>query len=168
MKLTEILAIYAALLSTIVFFWNVVRTVPRYKVDIGFGIESENDQPKHGVYISTKNPSPHTVHLANIDILYRHSEESFFERVKFLFKYKRLPISVGWVYSSLSLYKIDDKCPISLESGKSHMVFVPNETLEEILEGSCSRDLRACVSDQLWRRKYSNVFVYPKDGISRN
>ncbi len=85
-------------------------------------------------YISVKNPSSHTVHLANISILYPFGKRNLFEKLKHALKYRRLPSFVGWCHSSLSNYDIDDKCPIALEPGTSIGVFVPEDVLEKIFE----------------------------------
>ncbi len=162
MKPTEILSIYAALLSTIVFLWNIIRAIPRYKVDIAFAVHEENGECKHGVYISIRNPSPHTVHLAGIDILYPYRESTLKERVEHVVKYRQTPKTVGWVHSSLSNYDLDDQCPLALESGKSKNIFIPHEALEKILDDCTTREIIACVQDQLWRNKHSKKFNYPE------
>jgi hypothetical protein len=162
LEVTKILAIYAACLSTVVFIWNIVRTIPRYKVDIIFGTTEIEGEFKDGVYVSIKNPSPHTVHLSNVSLLYPHKKVNLIELVKFALKYRRFSRAVGWVHTSLSNYKVDDKCPTALESGRSHNVFVPHDVLEEILKDCESRQIKAVVQDQLWRNKYSGRFEYPE------
>jgi hypothetical protein len=165
LKSTEILAIYAACLSTIIFIWNILRTIPRYKVDIVFGVHENDGESKHGVYIFTRNSSPHTVHLSGIDILYPYKKSRSIDLIRHILKYRQMPGTVGWVNSSLSKYGLEDKCPLALESGKSHGVFIPHEILEEILKDNEQRQIRACVQDQLWRNKYSKKFEYPKVGV---
>lgn len=162
MKATELLSIYAALLSTAVFIWNIVRAIPRYKVDIVYAVHEEDGECKHGVYVSIRNPSPHTIHLAGVDILYPYAKASFIERVGFMFKYRRLPSTVGWVHSSLSNFGLKNEFPLALESGKSKNVFVPHEVLEDIFEDCIGRDIKVCVQDQIWRNKYSPKFNYSK------
>lgn len=169
MKGTEILAIYAAFLSTIVFVWNILRTIPRFKVDILFGVDSDEEEARHGVFIFARNPSPHTVHLAAIDILFPYGKRNLMDLVIHIFQYRRFPRAVGWIHSSLSLYGIDDGCPVALKAGKSHKVFISNEVLEEIMKDSEKRELRACIQDQLWRNKYSKIIEYPivkKSGVN--
>lgn len=162
MKITEILAVYAALLSTIVFAWNMRKAIPSYKVEIVFGADKVDDEYVAGAYISVKNPSDHTVHLSNIDILYPFGKRDIFEKLKHVFKYRSLPLTVGWCSSSLSNYEIDDKCPVALEPGKSIGILVPNKVLEKILEDCEERVIKASVQDELWRNKYSSKFECPK------
>jgi hypothetical protein len=164
-ELTEFLAIYAACLSTIVLAWNIRRAVPKYKIDLVFGTHGSGESLDHGVYIGARNPSAHTVHLAGLDLLFRHRKPSLIENVKHLLKYRRWPRTVGWVHTSLYNYGLQDGYPLALEAGKSHDVFVPNKILEEILSDSVDRDIKAGVQDQLWRKKYSKKFEYPKNGI---
>ncbi|ASK32878.1 hypothetical protein CEK62_20220 (plasmid) [Alcanivorax sp. N3-2A] len=162
MKLTEILAIYAAVLSTIVFVWNIRRAIPRFKVEIIFGTDEVDGELVVGAYISVKNPSSHTVHLSNISLLYPYRKSGLYERIKHLLKYRRFPFAAGWVHSSLSNYGIDDKCPVSLEPGKSVGIFVPEDVLEKVFEECEERSIKASAQDELWRNKYSGKFEYPE------
>ena len=165
MKVTDFLAIYAAGLSTIVFVWNYVRATPRIKVEVISGSDEIDGEFVFGAYISVKNPSSQTVHLSNISILYPYKQSNLTDILKHIIKYQRIPKSEGWVSSSLSNYKIDDGCPISLEPGKAHSILVPERILEQIFEDSYSRKIKAVVQDQLWRNKYSNKFSLPKDNV---
>jgi len=167
LKITEILSIYAALLSTIVFIWNIRRVIPNFKVEMIFGSDEIDGEFVSGAYISVKNPSPHTVHLANISILYPYREINILELIKHVFKYRRLPYKVGWVHSSLSNYEVDDKCPMALDPGKSIGILVPESVLEEVFEDSTKRVIKASVQDELWRNKYSKKFEYPNTGESK-
>jgi len=162
LKPTEYLAIYAAFLSTIIFIWNIRRSIPKFTVDIMFGGHGEGDELDHGIYVGIRNPSPHTVHLSGIDLLYRYKETRLIDKILYLFKYRRLPRTEGWVHTGLSNYSLKDECPLALESGKSHNVFVPNDILEKIFDDSIDRYLMARVQDQLWRNKYSKKLLYPK------
>lgn len=74
MTVTEFLAIYAAFLSTVVFIWNWAREIPRVKVKIVCGTEKVDEGYLSGVYIFVQNPTPHTVHLAAIHILYLYKK----------------------------------------------------------------------------------------------
>lgn len=161
MKITEILSIYAAVLSTIVFAWNMRRAIPSFKVELIFGTEKIDGEYVSGVYISVKNPSSHAVYLANISVLYPSGKRNIFEKMKHVLKYRRLPSSAGWCYSSLSNYDIDDKCPIALEPGKPIGILVPEDVLEKIFEDCEERLIKASVQDELWRNKYSRKFEYP-------
>lgn len=160
MKVTEILAIYAALLSTFVFIWNIHRAIPRYKVEVVFGSDEIDGEWVHGIYISVKNPSPHSVHLSNVSILYPYKKMSLFEFITDTLKYRRFPMTLGWVHSSLSNYDIDDGCPLTLEPGKSHGILVPDSALKKISEDNEKRVIKVMVQDQLWRNKYSRKFIY--------
>lgn len=155
------MSIYAAILSSVVFIWNIARATPRFKVDLGVGVNDENGECKSGIFISIRNPSPHIVHLAVVSILYKFEKIGIIGRIKHTLKYRRLPYSVGWVYSSLSNYEIDDKCPISLEPGTSHNIFVPDNIIQEILKDNELSKLKASVQDQLWRNKYSSELEWP-------
>lgn len=161
MKITEALSIYAAVLSTIVFIWNIRRAIPRFQVEVVFGTDEVDGEFVSGAYISVKNPSPHTVHLSNISILYPYRKIGVVEGVKHFIKYRRLPFTAGWVRSSLSNYGVEDKCPVALDSGKSVGILVPESVLEKIFEDCKERVIKASAQDELWRNKYSRRFEYP-------
>ena len=160
MKVTEFLAIYGASLSTVIFVWNVNRARPRIKVEIVYGSREVEDEEMSGIYVSVKNPSPHIVHLSGISLLYPYKKNKLIELIAYIFKYRRIPVTAGWVPVNLSNYVLIDDFPLALEPGRSHNVFVPDETLEEILEGCSRRQIKAVVQDQLWRNKYSQKFDY--------
>lgn len=64
MDITKYLAIYAALLSTAVFLWNVWRARPKFKVKLTLGMDKIEDEYVSGAYIALQNPSAHTVHIS--------------------------------------------------------------------------------------------------------
>ncbi len=161
LKLTDYLAIYAAALSTLVFIWNMLQSKPKVRVDLVYGIEEDGEDLKSGVYIFVRNLSSHQVHLSNVSLMYPYRKVSVKERVIHLWKYKRLPIRIGWVSTSLSNYSIDDGCPISIEPRMSHKVLIIDEKLEKLLEDSINNSVIACTQDQLWNNTYSKVFVNP-------
>lgn len=161
LKLTEYFAIYAAVLSTFVFLWNVLQSKAKIKIDLIYGIEGEDDDIKSGVYIFVRNLSSHQVYLSNLSLLYPYRSVSFKERIAHLWKYKRFPSRIGWVLTSLSNYSIEDGCPICLEPRKSHSVLITDDKLENVLSDAVDRNLIACVQDQLWNNTYSNIFHYP-------
>jgi hypothetical protein len=160
LKSTELLAFYGAILSTIVFAWNISRAIPRIKVEIVFGLGEIEGKETDGVLISVQNPSPHTVHLVNISILYRYRNAKISELFTYPFKYRKLPRTVGWASSSLSDYNVEDGCPLALEPGKSHNVFVSETVLNEMFDDGDKNLIRAAVQDQLWRTKYSPKLEY--------
>ncbi|MGR1582831.1 hypothetical protein ACSSNL_15345 [Thalassobius sp. S69A] len=162
MDITKYLAIYAALLSTAVFMWNVSRARPKFKVKMTLGMEKIEDEYVSGAYIALQNPSAHTVHISAVDILYRYRRESLLDRVKHAWEFKRIMLRVGWVHYPLSMHGVETGLPISLEAGKSHMIFISDEKLDEIIEDALDRRIIASAQDALWRTKYSAKFDYPK------
>lgn len=162
MKVTDYLAVYAALLSTLVFVWNVVQSRPKVRVDLIFGLDEKGDDLRSGVWIVIRNLSSHDVHLAGIDLLYKGTTPSTWQRLKHMWRFKSLARRMSWVHSSLSLYGLESGCPLKLEARKSHQVFVPEKVTEKIFAKAVNRDLIACVQDQLWNNVYSSRFAFPK------
>lgn len=154
MKLPEILTVYASILSTIVFIWNIHKAKPNFKITVVFGCKMIDSELVEGAYISVKNPSSRVVHLTNISLLYPHKMR-LFEIFLHVLKYKRMNLNMGWVYSNLSNYEIDDGCPLALEPGRAHGILIPKKTLEEIFEDSNKKEIKASAQDQLWRNRVS-------------
>jgi hypothetical protein len=157
MKLTEYLAIYAAALSTIVFFWNILSSRPRLRIQILPGTNGDDDNIEMGVHISVQNTSAHVIHVSNSSVLYPHMKTTLLDKAKHFLKYKRLCTTVGWVHSDLSFYDVKDEFPASIEARKSHDIFIPERALEKILKDASSRELRFGVQDALWRSTYSKA-----------
>jgi hypothetical protein len=160
LKLTEYLAIYAALLSTIVFVWNVLRSRPRLKVDLIFCLEGSDDNLRSGVDITVRNMSPHEVHLAAVGVLVPFRRVTLKERFAHLFQFKRLPLRIGWVHLNLSRYSVETGCPVRLEARSSHRVFIAEDIIEKILSGASEKQLMAMAQDQLWNNVYSRPFEW--------
>ncbi|MGR5139965.1 hypothetical protein [Vibrio jasicida] len=161
MKLTDYLAIYAAVLSTLVFIWNMLQSKPKVRVDLIYGIEEDGDDLKSGVYIFVRNLSSHQVHLSNLSLMYPYRKVSVKERIIHAWKYNRFPIRIGWVSTSLSNYSIDDGCPICIEPRMSHKVLITDDKLAQLLDDAIDNSVIACAQDQLWNNTYSKVFVNP-------
>ncbi|MCA3153410.1 MAG: hypothetical protein ING30_00010 [Burkholderiales bacterium] len=158
MKITDYLAVYAAVLSTLVFLWNVLQSRPRIKVDLIFGIEGSGDAVTSGIYVFVRNLSSHDIHLSNIDILYPYTKPTWKERIAHAWRFKRLPKRLGWVHSSLSNYSVATGCPVCVEARQSHQVFIPQASVERVLADAVERSLMACAQDQLWNNAYSGRF----------
>ena len=161
MKITGYLAIYASILSTLAFAWNVLQSRPKVRVDLILGTKGTGDALKLGVYIFVRNLSSHDVHLSNIKLLYPYRVVSLKDRLAHVWRFKRFPRRVGWVHSSLSNYSVESGCPVCLEARKSHQVFIPQPALERVLAEANDRAIMACVQDQLWNDVYSGKFKCP-------
>ena len=160
--MTEVLAIYAACLSTVVFIWNITQSKPKIKVSIIFSIDTVEGVNKSGISIFVQNRSSNKVHISSVSILYRYKKTSTKDLLGHLWKFKQIPRRIGWIHSRLSNYEINDGCPISLEGRSTHRIFVPEERLDEIFKDSTDRYIMAVAQDQLWNNRYSEKFHYPK------
>ena len=160
MKITDYLAIYAAILSSVVFLWNVLQSRPRFKVDLLFGVDTVEGVTRSGVSIVVRNTSSHDIHLAAIGLLYPYAKAGTKKRLLHLWRYKRWPRRVGWCQTSLSNYSLKDGCPMCLEARKSHHVLVPKGIVEKVLSQATEGKLIATVQDQLWHKIYSRPFTW--------
>jgi hypothetical protein len=65
------------------------------------------------------------------------------------------------VHTSFKYFGVSDGCPVAIEAGNAHQIFLPEAQVEEILRGAEARDLMAHAQDMLWHNSYSNVLAYP-------
>ena len=160
MKLTDYLAIYAAVLSTAVFVWNVVQARPRLRVDVIFGIEEIDGVVQGGVCLCVRNVSSKEVHLAQLSVLYPYKAATLKARLSYLCKFRRLPTRENWIHTSLKYYAVETGCPVSIDARKSHQIFLPAETVETILAKAYEPKLMACAQDALWKNVYSRPYEW--------
>ena len=158
MRLTDFLAIYGATVSTATAVWNYFRAQPQVRVILIFALENIEGESQVGLGISIQNVSSQTVHITSVSFLYPFAKSTFGDKLKRLVRSRRIPRNDGWCYSSLSLHGIEDGCPVSIEPGKSHWIFIRQEMLDGIFKGVQSRRVKAVVQDALWRKTYSNAF----------
>lgn len=96
LKLTELLAIYGALLSSFVFLWNVLKSRRKVAVKLIYGLESEEDDIKTGVYVFIQNPSAQVVHISGLSILHPWRKTNIFKVILESIKYRRWFSTYGW------------------------------------------------------------------------
>lgn len=161
-ELTKLLAVYGAFLSTVVFIWNVLRARPRARVKIILGVEEIDGKFVHGAYISVQNPSSAPVHISSISVLYPYRTTGLKDALEHLLRFRRLPTRLGWVHSALHYRGVKDGCPVSIDPGKAHQVFLPEQVIEEMLNDSVKRELIAVAQDQLWNDTYSSTLSFPR------
>ncbi|KZN30042.1 hypothetical protein N480_03600 [Pseudoalteromonas luteoviolacea S2607] len=160
MKITEILAIYAACLSTLVFVWNIAKATPKFKVDLLHGIEEKDGEYVEGIYVIVRNHSSHKIHLAGLVLLYQSEKQSILKKLLHFIKYRNWSNSLGWVHCYPSSYGVEHNFPVELEAFQSHELFIPNSVVDEVLEKGINRKIKAKAQDQLWRNKYSKALEY--------
>jgi hypothetical protein len=160
--LTDGLALYAAVLSTVIFGWEIVRARPKVKVALILGDEGSGENARSGVYIFVRNPSSSPVHVTNISVLYPFQRTNLKDALEHMFRFRRLPLTLGWTHSSLHFHDVEHGCPVSVEPGKAHQVFMPDSVVEDLLKDAVRRELRAVAQDQLWNNAYSPVFTVPE------
>ena len=160
MVLTNILAIYGASLSTAIAVWNYRSTRPQVRVRLIFALEKVQGESQLGIGISIQNVSAQTVHISNVSLLYPYRRATLRDKLEHLIHFKRIPRDEGWCYSNLSLHGVEDGCPTSIAPGKSHWIFIRQEVLDGLLEGSQSSRVKAVAQDALWRNTYSKAFDY--------
>lgn len=158
MKTTDYLAIYAAVLSTIVFVWNILQSRPRFRLDLVIGMETQNGELQGGVYIIVRNLSNHDVHLASIGYCYQYMKPCLREYISHAWRFKQIPRRLGWVHSDLSNHAISTGCPITIGARKSHSVFLPESVIRTMLNGTFAPLLIARAQDELWNNVYTKPF----------
>lgn len=160
MGLTDYLAIYGAILSTAVFVWNALRTTPRFKLRIAYAADGRGKKVRSGIGVSIQNPSSQPVHINGLSFLYPYRRVGLIDRIRDAIRFKNIFLRSGWCYASFSLYETSCGCPVTVEPGKSHYVFVPEEALKRVLRSAIRRSLRVVAQDALYRNSESPIFDY--------
>ena len=160
MKNFDYLALYAAILSTINFLWGIYKESPKVKAYLIHGSAEIEGKLVGGIYLNVQNPSIQTLHISNILILYPYKKNSFRNILCDIWKNKRLSSRICWTHSSLSMFGLSAGCPLSLESGKSHRVFIPDAILQTIFNDAVRKELKCVVQDEVRKSKYSQIFKY--------
>jgi hypothetical protein len=155
-----LIAIYAAVLSTVVFVWNIRISRGRLRVQILHGAEEVDDGIVHGVYVSIQNPSHKPVYVRHASVLYPSVSSTFFGRLLHLLKYRRWSRSAGWVHTSPSYEEIMTDLPKTIQPGDSCGFIMDKQKLLRLVEGRKQGILRVSVQDALWRTTYSNIMEY--------
>ncbi len=151
-----VISIYAAVLSTAVFIWNVRNAKGRVKANLVYGVEKTGDEYVSGIHVAIQNHSNKSVYVRSVSVLYPYRKKEWFERVRHLFKYRNWPSTVDWVQTSPSYEKIETGLPKIIEPGDSHGFLLPEDKLAELTESRISAKIKVCVQDALWRNTYSN------------
>ena len=158
MKITEFLAIYAAVLSTAVFIWKITTSRAKFAVTLTDGANKSGEGFESGVFLSIQNPSPHTVHVNSVSLVYPYRKITLLEKIAHVFRYRRLDRYIGWVHHGLVFAGIETGLPVSIEPRQSHSIFIPENVIWNILNENGATVFAAVAQDALWRDKYSGVF----------
>lgn len=166
MKLTEYLAIYAAIMSSVVFFWNVRKSRPNFRVKVSHGIGDQKDGTKTAGFVaSVENMSAQTVFIKPISILIFKENPTLKDRWTFLRKYKRYSRTQGWVFGNFENFDIEQDRQNKLEPGQSFSVFIPASVCKVIAEHSKSTIFRAYAQNELGENRYSKDMEIPEAWI---
>ena len=157
MKVTEWLAVYAAILSTATFSWNFLQSRPRAKTSVMFGIKEGEGV---GIYVVIYNRSSHKIHLANVGLMYQFKKETLREKIHYIWRFHRWPSRPGWCNYDLQLFGFSAGCPTTIEPRSSHDVFIPDEKVREILKDAISTKIGACSQDKLAQNSYATPIEY--------
>ena len=156
MKNLDFVAIYAAVLSTIHIIWTIRSETPKVNVKIVNGFDRVDSEVIDGIYIIVQNSSKHSLNISNILILIPQNK-SLMQRVKSHLRFKN-HVRFTWAHSSLANYGLNAGCPLKLEPGKSHSVFIPEQTLNLILKDSTLKEIACVVQDEVRKPKYSKKY----------
>lgn len=160
-------AIYAAVLSTIVFLWNIKNSKPSYSVELAPSAQDNGKEIEDGIDITIKNPSSKVVNISNISLVYASPREAFFLVNLYRGLSEKLlnlePSNVRAHYFLPvhgELFK--PKTFLSIDAHNSKNIFVPLSSMEEMLKDPDVENgvFYAIVQDALSRRRYSPIFRY--------
>lgn len=155
MKLTEVMAVYGAVLSTLTFLLTVFRARPRLKVDLIYGTEDD----RAGVFVYVRNASSHKVRVESITLLYQAVRISVWRRLIDMLVYRRLYRWHGWAISLEPSGGLSTGCPLTLEPHAAHRFMIPDQIMDRLLEKGVSERVVAKAQDALWKDYYSRPYT---------
>lgn len=155
MKLTDWIAIYAAVLSTCVFIWQFGQGKPRVKVAVVPGVVDGD----HGAYISVQNRSAHAVSISHCSFLYPGRKQTVWDWLTHAWQFRTFPRRLGWIHAFLP-YDLDLKLPARLEPHDSLGIFIPEAKLFEHFQGNLEMMVVFKVQDALWKDYFTNEYHF--------
>lgn len=154
MKATDYLAIYGAVISTIVLAWNVAWAIrmSRSRVRIGLipSYGSSRGRSVDGYMISVANPSSVKVTLFEMTVWFERrriaKHRHFWNR-----HIRRKQTPEGWGAALLSLEGY--QTPLELGPGEAREFIAPADRVKDLTDGAST--IRVAVRDGLMRRHFS-------------
>lgn len=161
LELTKYLAVYAAVLSTIVFLWNVKQARSTFRVHLAFAFGHSKGETVPGLLVDIQNPSSHTVHLVDVSFITRFKSGIRFKNIMRFIR-SRDPLALSSCFEMrFPPHLIDTGLPVSVQPRASHTIFVPCVTVEKYLVASDDGIIQVAIRDALGRKRYSQKFVFP-------
>jgi hypothetical protein len=154
MKLTDYLALYAALLSTFVLFWNIRSSRPKFRVQMAFGVKQDGEKVTSGVHVSIQNISSQKVHISSMTILAPDRILSLTEKIKCAWKYRKFEFA-GWVHHVGAMEEVETDLPKTIEPHGAHTVYIDGAVLAGVLERDGPRIFAVSVQDAHWKSRVS-------------
>ncbi len=154
----DFLAIYAAILSTLVFLWNVRKSRSKFKVIVVHGNSEIDEKIKFGVYVSVQNTSHNVVFINAASVLYPYRRSTFWSKLWHLVRFRNSPISVGWIHTSPSYENIETGLPIVIQPGDSHGFLLPAAALNELTKDRSRSEIRLAIQNAHGQNTYSKKF----------
>lgn len=157
MKITDYTSLYAALLSTFLFAWQIKNSRAKVKVNLILGASEVGEI---GVYLFVRNISNYEVHINSVSLLYPYERLTFFKKIKRIIRYRHFRNCKysGWVHTDLVFKGIATGLPISIQPRKSHEIFIPKDNIKKSFSKNYPSVIVASCQDALWNDEYSEVF----------
>ena len=161
------IAIYAAILSTGVFFWNVSKSRRWTRIRVCHGVEQKDDDVISGVWVSIENCSDKPAFIRAVSVLYPYRSASIWAKAAHLVKYRNSTKTVGWVFTSPEYVEIKTGLPKEIQPGDSYGFLLPEKKLLKLTEDRIRDEIMVSVQDALAMDSFSKVFDFKEvdDGI---
>ena len=154
------ISIYAAILSTGVFFWNVLKSRRWIRIRIGHGVAHEGDDVISGVWVSIENCSDKPAFIRAVSVLYPYRSASILAKAAHFVKYRNSTKTVGWVFTSPKYVEIETGLPKEIQPGDSHGFLLPEEKLLKLTENRVRDEIMVSAQDALAMDSFSKVFGF--------
>ncbi|WP_139832636.1 hypothetical protein [Pseudomonas sp. B26(2017)] len=151
MNTTDLIAIYAAVLSTLTIAYQIATTQKKFNVLVMPGVKA--DESEVSVVVLLRNTGNKSVFINSLSYVYAYKKSSWWEKIKFFAKYKRNPKFHNYVHCHFSGL-LDNPLPCDIQPGHSVQVWISANNMKGIEDRS--KMFAVYAQDALGRNYYSD------------
>lgn len=151
------IAIYGAVLSTLVAFREYWTSRNKFKVTMNVGMDRDRHDGLCAV-IRVMNHGNHPLMLFHVGLVWPYRQVTLIDRLSHFIRFRRLPLRIGWVHGPLPDSDEGYAFPCRIEPKESEDFWLPYEAINEGSD-DYRNILMAFAQDALGRDSYSAPFT---------
>ncbi|WP_421791311.1 hypothetical protein [Hyphobacterium sp.] len=157
---TLAIAGYAAVLSTIVFVWQIRASRPRIRLKAVYGFKKERDRSQYGVYLIVTNDSVFKITIRDMMLFVKIKPFRLSDWIKSAITLRRLPSNLNWMGMGFPEEKLQSRLPASVDAYGSVYLFIDEVLLKRVTNSSIDNKIVFEIRDDLQRTCRSNSLFF--------